>query len=111
MLFIQVFTFMSFVVSIVVISTLADELVAILKSLGVVSNMSASYLGLSVMAWGNSMGDMISNMALARRGLQHMAFAACFGGPMFNTLVAMGGVLFVKVLHSKDGIAHVRNAA
>lgn len=103
----QVFTLYAFVGSICIISTLANELVAVLKTIGILSNLSPSFLGLSVMAWGNSVGDLIANIALARRGLQHMAFAACFGGPMFNTLLGFGVVLTIKIAKNKTGVAHV----
>lgn len=67
-----------------VISTVASEVVAILSTMGIVSDMTNSMLGLSVLAWGNSIGDLISNVALARQGYTKMGFSACFGGPMFS---------------------------
>lgn len=76
--------FGSFVGSIIVISVVATELVSILSTLGVVSNLSHSMLGLSVLAWGNSIGDLMANVSLARQGYAKMGFAACFGGPMFS---------------------------
>lgn len=76
--------FGSFVGSILVISSMAKEVVAVLSTLGVVSNLSNSFLGLSVLAWGNSVGDLISNIALAKKGYYRMGFAACFGGPLFS---------------------------
>ena len=44
-------------------------------------------LGLTVLAWGNSVGDMSTNMAMARKGLANMAMTACYAGPVFNLLV------------------------
>lgn len=78
--------FGSFVGSILVISCMASEVVAVLATFGVVSNLSNSFLGLTVLAWGNSVGDLISNIALARKGYYRMGFAACFGGPLFSKL-------------------------
>uniref|UniRef100_A0A1I8JQD6 Na_Ca_ex domain-containing protein n=1 Tax=Macrostomum lignano TaxID=282301 RepID=A0A1I8JQD6_9PLAT len=52
---------------------------------GVLLNVSKATLGLTLLAWGNSVGgDLISNVALARRGYPRMAISACFGGPMFK---------------------------
>lgn len=79
-----VFACMSFVGSVLVIYICASEVVSILETLGVISGLSHSFLGLSVLAWGNSIGDLISNITLARKGYTQMAFAACFGGPMFS---------------------------
>ena len=47
-------------------------------------------LGLTVLAWGNSVGDLSTNMAMARKGLSNMAMTACFAGPVFNMLVGLG---------------------
>lgn len=97
--------FGSFVGSICVISSMAAELVAVLSTLGIVGNLSDSFLGLSVLSWGNSVGDLIANIALARRGYQRMGFAACFGGPLFNTLLGMGIMFNVKIYTSGTATA------
>lgn len=55
-----------------------------MKAMGVISDMSDSMVGLSILAWGNSVGDLFSNIALARQGYQQMALAACFGGPLLS---------------------------
>ena len=47
----------------------------------------AQVLGLTVLAWGNSIGDMSTNLAMARKGLANMAMTACYAGPVFNLLV------------------------
>lgn len=70
-----------------IISTVANEIVAVLSAFGVVTKLSNSMLGLSVLALGNSIGDLISNITLARIGYAKMGFSACFGGPMFSKLI------------------------
>ena len=47
---------------------LAEEIVGILRAIGVVANIDAAVLGLTVLAWGNSIGDLITDCALARAG-------------------------------------------
>lgn len=79
-----VFAAGSFVGSVSVIYVAAKEVVSVMKTIGVISDMSDSLVGLSILAWGNSVGDLFSNIALARQGYQQMAFAACFGGPMLS---------------------------
>lgn len=74
----------SFAGSILVIYNVAKEVVSVMTVVGIISDMSDSMVGLSILAWGNSIGDAFSNIALARQGYQQMAFAACFGGPMFS---------------------------
>ena len=46
-------------------------------------------LGLTVLAWGNSIGDFSTNMAMAKKGLANMALTACYAGPVFNLLVRL----------------------
>ena len=46
-------------------------------------------LGMTVLAWGNSIGDFSTNMAMAKKGLANMALTACYAGPVFNLLVRL----------------------
>lgn len=47
-------------------------------------------MGLTILAWGNSMGDLSADVTMARRGLTNMALTACFAGPVFNILIGLG---------------------
>jgi sodium/potassium/calcium exchanger 6 len=72
------------------IYTLAGELVALLSSIGSIIGLSPSFLGLTIMAWGNSLGDLFTNTAVAKQGLGEMALAGCYAGPVFNILMGFG---------------------
>lgn len=50
-----------------------------------------SIMGITVLAWGNSMADWSANVTMARKGLANMAITACFAGPVFNILIGLGG--------------------
>lgn len=78
------FSLLAFVISCCWIYTLASEVVALLETLGFMLNVSEAILGLTVLAWGNSIGDLIANIAIARHGYQRMAISACFGGPLLS---------------------------
>jgi len=82
--------FMGFAVSIAWISSIANEVVGVLKTLGVILNMSDAILGLTIFAVGNSLGDFVADITVARLGFPVMALSACFGGPMLNILLGIG---------------------
>ncbi|XP_028342662.1 mitochondrial sodium/calcium exchanger protein-like, partial [Physeter macrocephalus] len=84
------FAFLGFLTSALWINAAATEVVNILRSLGVVFRLSNTVLGLTLLAWGNSIGDVFSDFTLARQGYPRMAFSACFGGIIFNILVGVG---------------------
>ncbi|XP_057600466.1 mitochondrial sodium/calcium exchanger protein isoform X3 [Hippopotamus amphibius kiboko] len=80
------FAFLGFLTSALWINAAATEVVNILRSLGVVFRLSNTVLGLTLLAWGNSIGDVFSDFTLARQGYPRMAFSACFGGIIFTGL-------------------------
>ncbi|KZF26870.1 hypothetical protein L228DRAFT_258230 [Xylona heveae TC161] len=82
--------FVGFAVSIAWISTIANEVVGVLKAFGVILNISDAILGLTVFAVGNSLGDLVADITVARLGYPVMALSACFGGPMLNILLGIG---------------------
>ncbi|UPX17641.1 uncharacterized protein EKO05_0007983 [Ascochyta rabiei] len=86
----QLLCFVGFAVAIAWISTIANEVVGVLRTLGVILNMSDAILGLTIFAVGNSLGDLVADMTVARLGFPVMALSACFGGPMLNILLGIG---------------------
>ncbi|KAJ5180451.1 Sodium/calcium exchanger membrane region [Penicillium capsulatum] len=85
-----VLSLLGFLVAISWIATIATEVVSVLKTLGVILDISDSLLGLTVFAVGNSLGDLVANITVARLGYPVMALSACFGGPMLNILLGVG---------------------
>ncbi|KAE9237065.1 hypothetical protein PF005_g810 [Phytophthora fragariae] len=72
------------------IYAVANELMALLVAVGYITHASNSLLGLTVLAWGNSVGDFITDVSVARAGFPQMAIAGCYGGPVFNILLGLG---------------------
>ncbi|KAG6363059.1 hypothetical protein INS49_008154 [Diaporthe citri] len=84
------FCFLGFIIAIAWISTIAEEVVGVLKAVGVILGISEAILGLTVFAVGNSVGDLVADITVARLGYPVMALSACFGGPMLNILLGIG---------------------
>lgn len=85
-----IFSYLGFLVSALWINATATEAVNILRTFGVIFKLSNTVLGLTLLAWGNSIGDFFSNLTMARQGYPRMAISACFGGIIFNVLVGVG---------------------
>ncbi|XP_031773025.1 mitochondrial sodium/calcium exchanger protein-like [Apis florea] len=84
------FAFFGFFTAMMVVYLVAGEVMAVLQCVGYAFSMSDAMLGITLLAWGNSIGDLIANVTIAKRGFPRMGYAACFGGPMFNTLLGLG---------------------
>ncbi|XP_077998095.1 mitochondrial sodium/calcium exchanger protein-like [Glandiceps talaboti] len=84
------FAFAGFLMGIVWIYTIANEIVNLLEALGIMFNLSEELLGLLLLALGNSIADLVTDTANARAGHPVMSIGACFGGPLFNMLLGFG---------------------
>ncbi|KAK8770576.1 hypothetical protein V5799_012958 [Amblyomma americanum] len=85
-----VFAYAGFAMSIIWIYGIATEIVALLKAFGSLYGVSDVLLGMTVLAWGNNIGDLVTNLSLARQGFPQMAMAACFAGPVLALLLGIG---------------------
>ena len=97
------FCFLGFLVAIAWISTIANEVVGVLKAFGVIFNISDAILGLTIFAVGNSLGDLVADITVAKLGYPVMALSACFGGPMLNILLGIGvSGAYMTIRHGED---------
>uniref|UniRef100_A0A5B7C2L7 Putative cation/calcium exchanger 5 n=1 Tax=Davidia involucrata TaxID=16924 RepID=A0A5B7C2L7_DAVIN len=87
---------LAFVMSVFWISTVAGELLNCLAALGALLKLPPALLGLTVLAWGNSVGDLVADVAVAKAGQPAMAMAGCFACPMFNMLFGLGTALVMQ---------------
>ena len=80
----------AFVMSIMWIYISANFLIDLLQLFGILTGFPASLLGLTVLAWGNSIGDLIANVSISRKGFAEMALTGCVATPLFNLLWGLG---------------------
>jgi sodium/potassium/calcium exchanger 6 len=92
-IFTVTWTLSAFFMCVVWIYVLAGELITCLSALGNIMGIPPAFLGLTVLAWGNSMGDFFTNTSVAQQGFGEMALAGCYGGPVFNILMGLSSAL------------------
>lgn len=99
-----------FVAAALWVDAAASELVGTLQLVGVAGRVPPAVLGGTLLAWGNSVGDLATNVAVARRGLPNMALTACFAGPLTNLLVGLGAGI-ARGAASGGGVVKTRLSA
>jgi solute carrier family 24 (sodium/potassium/calcium exchanger), member 6 len=74
------------------IDVFASEIVGALHFFGLLAGVHEAVLGVTILAWGNSLTDLVANTALANKSAAgtSMAMTACFAGPLFNMLLGLG---------------------
>ncbi|KAG7089623.1 hypothetical protein E1B28_011289 [Marasmius oreades] len=94
---------MGFIVAVVWIMAIADEVVSVLQTFGFIFGLSDAIIGLTIFAVGNSLADLVANMSIAVFA-PIMGFSACFGGPMLNILLGVG--ISGSYITSKTGVPY-----
>ncbi|PVV04927.1 hypothetical protein BB560_000559 [Smittium megazygosporum] len=94
--------FIGFVSGIFWINLISNEVVEILQTLGSVLKISNSLMGFTLLAFGNSIGDLATNITVARLGFPIMGISACFGGPLLNLSLGVGLSSLVKILSNRS---------
>ncbi|KXZ49118.1 hypothetical protein GPECTOR_23g48 [Gonium pectorale] len=92
-------TVVVFAEAMVLLDGSAGELVSAAVALGQVHGISPALLGATLLAWGNSVSDLVSNTTLARDGLPSMAITACFASPLFVLLAGLVTTLTYATRH------------
>ena len=83
---------------------LANIIVDVLVMYECITGVSAALLGLTVLSWGNSVGDVFATIAITKNGFGEMAITGCVAGPVFNLLLGLGLTTFRCNMLLKDGI-------
>lgn len=101
------FALLAFFTGVCFIYAACRELIAVLKAVGIDRHIDDSVLGLTVLAWGSSIGDLITDSMVAKQGYPEMAIAAAFAGPMLNLLIGLGSAFSVRLLREGTTSIHV----
>jgi len=72
------------------INLIAHVIVDFICLLSVFSGLPMNYLGLTLLAWGNSLPDLYVDLALVKKGLDQTALSGIFGGQFFNFVIGYG---------------------
>eukprot|EP00898_Chlorokybus_atmophyticus_P007374 jgi/Chlat1/7638/Chrsp64S07112 len=91
----MVLTLAAFIQSMVWMDLVATELIALFQVTGSVAKLSQEFLGVTLLSWGNALGDVIADIAVMRHGGYTMVMAAVFAGPMFNLMGSLGTALIM----------------
>merc|ERR1711933_409577 len=102
---------MAFLSAVSWIEVVANELVNLLTTLGVISTIDLALLGLTVLAWGNSIGDMIADVSVSRKGYAKMGISAAIGGPTLNVLIGVGLGCTINTLSAEGGSVAMPNTS
>lgn len=69
---------------------ISGELIACLKAFGHLIGVSLSTMGVLVLAWGNSFGDLVADTRMSRSGFLNMAMFGVFAAHIQNVLFTLG---------------------
>ena len=97
-----IYSCLCFVMAIMWIHFTSNEIMDLLQLFGFVSHLPASLLALTIVSWGNCLGDMTADVAMAKRGYGEMAITGTIAGPIFNILCGLGLGQTFSILYSKN---------
>lgn len=80
----------AFVSCVLWVNLVANAFQDVLFVIQVVTGLPTAYLGLTLLAWGNSANDFFVDYSLAKQGLGQMAVSGVFAGQLFNLLIGFG---------------------
>jgi len=95
--------------SIVWIYMLANVIVDCLVLFGMLTGINTAILGLTILSWGNSVGDTFASMSISKKGFGEMAITGCVAGPVFNLMLGLGLITVKANLLLPEGIEFSRD--
>lgn len=92
----------AFIFSLFWLGWIARGVIEFLNFVQLVTRMSKVYLGMTFLAWGNSMDDFFTDPKLAEMGLGIMGLTACYAAKYFDSSMGFGFSLLMNTLKPKN---------
>ena len=89
-------TVISFALSLLWVWFSANNLISLITTLGDLLNIPSTFLGITVLAFGNCISDSVLNLSLVKSGYGEMALTGSIAGSLFNLLVGLG-ISLIKI--------------
>lgn len=86
------------------IYAISSELVSCLAATGDLAGISPTIMGIVVLAWGNSFGDMVADIAMAKNGHFETAVSAVFCAPIQNVLLTIGCSFIIAAVKAPNRV-------
>lgn len=100
--FTTIYNIYAFVVIVCWISLVVGILLNLMELLQMLTNVNSVFLGLTVFAWANSIGDYLSIVTFAKKGYSSTAVAGIFSGQLLNFLIGFGIALILNSLNDGE---------
>ena len=75
---------------------LSNFVVDTLTLIGFITELPSSFLGVTLLAMGNCVGDFIADISIANLDLVDMAITGTYSSPTFNLLLGFGSVIIIN---------------
>jgi sodium/potassium/calcium exchanger 6 len=99
---ITLYSILCFIMSIMWIQFTCNCIMDLLQLFGFITSLPEALLALTIIAWGNCLGDMAADVAMTKKGFGEMAITGCIAGPIFNVLIGIGLSNTINILRQKD---------
>lgn len=88
--FVTLSAIVCFFMSIIWIGFTSNFIQDLLTLFGFISHLPKALLALTIVSWGNCLGDMAADVAMTKKGFGEMALTGCIAGPIFNMNMGIG---------------------
>jgi len=84
-----IFSIAAFLCSFAWLNLFADQLVGIIQTLGLIWELNEALMGLTLLAFGDAIGDWVVDILIARKSSSSMGFMSIFGSAFLNQTVGI----------------------